>query len=534
MSIPEHYLKAELDKLVQTDPAIFSFIEHATLDGLWYWDLEDPEIEWMNKDFWSLFGYSSEEKKHLASEWQDMIFSEDLSVALDNFNRHLEDPSHPYDQLVRYRHKNGSTVWVRCRGLAIRDKSGKPIRMLGAHNDMTKAMQTQYRLQNALEELQDKNQDISNALARYRQLYENMHDGFAVTNLEGDIQEANTAYLSMIGYTMEELKGKNYRELTVNQEEFSRQDNINRQSLTERGYSDWFEADYTHKEGHQIPVQIRVHRVTDYFDGEDGIWAIIIDLSERKRLEKQRQLEEQMLFHSAKLASMGEMVTAIAHQWRQPLNVLSGVLSNIQDAHAHKTLSNSYLADLIKMADHHLQYMSNTINDFRDFLKPSPASSHFNLIDALESAKKIASAQLDSNQIVLDVASSCTSITLNGSISEFVQVLISLINNAKDAIVSRKKIQLISGIIKIYCETDNEKLSVLVKDNGGGIEKHLEERIFEPYFTTKEEQENAGIGLYLAKVIIERKFSSTLTIANTSDEETTFRISLTPDIWEKS
>jgi PAS domain S-box-containing protein len=124
------YLKNELDKLILSDISIFEFIKSGSLDGIWYWDLEHPENEWMSETFWEVMGYDSTKMKHLASEWQDKIFPEDLEVAIDNFNKHLEDPNHPYDQIVRYKHKDGSTVWVRCRGIAIRDKDGKPIRML--------------------------------------------------------------------------------------------------------------------------------------------------------------------------------------------------------------------------------------------------------------------------------------------------------------------------------------------------------------------------------------------------------------------
>ncbi len=124
-------------ELVKTDTSIFEFLQEGSLDGIWYWDLEKVENEWMSPRFWALFGYDPSEKKHLASEWQDIIDPEDLKVALENFNKHCENPDHPYDQTVRYTHKNGSSVWVRCRGIAIRDANGKPIRMLGAHNDVT-------------------------------------------------------------------------------------------------------------------------------------------------------------------------------------------------------------------------------------------------------------------------------------------------------------------------------------------------------------------------------------------------------------
>lgn len=133
----DHYLKAELYHKIQTDPTIFEFLESASLDGIWYWDLEHPENEWMSPKFWRTLGYDPSEKKHLSSEWQDLIHPEDRLVATENFVKHCENPDHPYDQVVRYLHKDGSMVWIRCRGIAIRDEKGKPIRMLGAHVDLT-------------------------------------------------------------------------------------------------------------------------------------------------------------------------------------------------------------------------------------------------------------------------------------------------------------------------------------------------------------------------------------------------------------
>lgn len=142
----ENYLKQELYHLIKSDESIFDFIQESSLDGLWYWDMEKPENEWMNPRFWTTLGYDPSEMPHKSSAWQHIIFQEDLSVAMTNFNRHCDDPKHPYDQVVRYKHKNGSTVWIRCRGLAIRDHSGKPIRMLGAHHDITKLKQAEEKL----------------------------------------------------------------------------------------------------------------------------------------------------------------------------------------------------------------------------------------------------------------------------------------------------------------------------------------------------------------------------------------------------
>lgn len=133
----EHYLKKELYELIRSDAAIFDFIQNVALDGLWFWDVERPEEEWMNPKFWEVLGYDHREMLHKTASWQEFIFPEDLRRTRYNTKKHLEDPNHPYDHVVRYRHKQGHTLWIRCRGKAIRDESGRALRMIGAHIDVT-------------------------------------------------------------------------------------------------------------------------------------------------------------------------------------------------------------------------------------------------------------------------------------------------------------------------------------------------------------------------------------------------------------
>ncbi len=132
-----HYLQQELSDRLAEDADLFRFLVDAGTDGFWYWNLEVPDDEWMSPSFWRCFGVDPSTKPHSPSAWQDLIHPVDRDIALLNFERHCADPDHPYDQVVRYRHADGSTVWVRCRGLALRDANGKPIRMLGTHNDVT-------------------------------------------------------------------------------------------------------------------------------------------------------------------------------------------------------------------------------------------------------------------------------------------------------------------------------------------------------------------------------------------------------------
>ncbi|USD34439.1 MULTISPECIES: sensor domain-containing diguanylate cyclase [Vibrio] len=155
-----NYLKSELYNLVSKDDSIFEFIYQYALDGIWYWDTVDGNNEWMSPGFWELLGYDPQEMEHLASEWQDIINSEDLETAIVNFQKHCENPEHSYDQVVRYQHKDGSTIWVRCRGVGIRDETGKVIRMLGAHTDVTQIKLAEEQLKEANEQLKKANAQL--------------------------------------------------------------------------------------------------------------------------------------------------------------------------------------------------------------------------------------------------------------------------------------------------------------------------------------------------------------------------------------
>lgn len=148
----EHYLKKELYNLIKTDDAIFEFIQKSSLDGMWYWDLEKPENEWMNEQFWTVLGYDPAKMAHTPAAWQEIVNQDDLKLAYQKVEEHLKYPSSVYDQILRYKHANGSTVWIHCRGVAIRDKDGKPLRMLGAHHDITEQKQDELKLQEAKEQ----------------------------------------------------------------------------------------------------------------------------------------------------------------------------------------------------------------------------------------------------------------------------------------------------------------------------------------------------------------------------------------------
>lgn len=199
----DNYLKVELYKLIKEDPNLFDFIQAGSLDGIWYWDLENTENEWMSPKFWQTLGYDPSEKKHLSSEWQEIIFKDDFKIAEENFQKHCTDPSYPYDQIVRYKHKDGSTVWIRCRGLAIRDKNGKPIRMLGSHLDITN--------------LKDKEETIKNLSSECETVFNTTQDAIFLMEVDANEQviykRLNKSHSETTGLTNKMVAGKTASEI---------------------------------------------------------------------------------------------------------------------------------------------------------------------------------------------------------------------------------------------------------------------------------------------------------------------------------
>lgn len=142
----EYYLKNEIYQRMRNDDSLFDFIQEGSLDGLWYRNLENTDDEWLSPRFWEVLGYDPKDKKHLYSEWQDIVFKDDYKQITDIFEKHLQDSKQPIDQIIRYKHKDGSIMWMHCRGIAIRDAGGKAIRLLGIHTNITSLKQKEAAL----------------------------------------------------------------------------------------------------------------------------------------------------------------------------------------------------------------------------------------------------------------------------------------------------------------------------------------------------------------------------------------------------
>lgn len=249
-----------------------------------------------------------------------------------------------------------------------------------------------------------------------------------------------------------------------------------------------------------------------------------------KNLQKEIQLKCQenltqykILQQQNKLVAMGEMLDAIAHQWRQPLNVINGVLMNLSDAYSLNELDDKYMNNQVDIANENIKYLSQTINDFRSFTKPNKKVSEFCLNRSLKKIQNIVNAQLKNHNILLEISIE-ESIKLFGCANELEQCIINLLSNSKDSLNLKSFNEEEKPTIKINCKKVDEKASIRIIDNGIGISKNNIEKIFEPYFTTKENMNGSGIGLYLSKSIIEKTFKGSLELKESENSHTCFEI----------
>ena len=238
------------------------------------------------------------------------------------------------------------------------------------------------------------------------------------------------------------------------------------------------------------------------------------DITVQKITESKLMENQVMLLQQARLASAGEMIGNISHQWRQPLNALGLLVQKLNIYYQRDILDDEKMNSSIEKSMELIKGMSTTIDDFRDFFNPTKEEEIFLVVDGLDKAYAIIEATIESNSIKYNLCIEDNSIEIFGYINEFSQVVVNLFNNAKDILIEK---QIKEGYIRVDVKSNSDEVIVSVTDNGGGIKESVMAKIFEPYFTTKEQGKGTGIGLYMSKIIIEDHHNGALDVVNTDD-----------------
>ena len=253
---------------------------------------------------------------------------------------------------------------------------------------------------------------------------------------------------------------------------------------------------------------------------EEALKALNASLEERVHKEVEaHQAKDKMMVQQAKMAAMGDMLSMIAHQWRQPLNQMSYIFMNIEGAYEYNELTKEYLDEKLKEGTNLLEFMSHTIDDFRDFFKPDKAREMHHIDEVMQSAISLIQKSLDIHNITLKRSFTCSSELLVYR-NELVQVLLNILSNAKDALIER---EVQEPLIFVELRESQEGVIIDISDNAGGVAIEDEKKIFDPYFTTKSAAQGTGLGLYMAKMILTEHLDASLTLIN-SEHGATFEI----------
>ncbi|MDD2698857.1 MAG: HAMP domain-containing sensor histidine kinase [Arcobacteraceae bacterium] len=227
-------------------------------------------------------------------------------------------------------------------------------------------------------------------------------------------------------------------------------------------------------------------------------------------VEKNRDKDQKLLTQS-RYAGMGEMIGNIAHQWRQPLSAISSTASGMTlqielDLASKEDILNSY-SKIIEFTN----FLTQTIDDFRGYLKEDKEKISFDVIDTFMKSKSIIEAVYKNNDIDLNIKEAKFRSPSFGFSSELAQVFLNILNNAKDALIEHKEKER-----RVYVDFIDEPLYNTIKiiDNAGGIPEHILNKIFDPYFTTKHKSQGTGIGLYMSKDIVEKNMQGELSVKN--------------------
>ena len=223
--------------------------------------------------------------------------------------------------------------------------------------------------------------------------------------------------------------------------------------------------------------------------------------------------KDKKILEQAKLARIGSMISMIAHQWRQPLSQLSGILMELETATRFKNVDENHIYNAIEKSDKMIEFMSNTIDDFRNFYKPDKIKEEFLVSVSCSKAINIIDATLKNFGIKLNINIKNDK-RVYGYPTEFAQVILNLLSNAKDVLVEK---EIKNPRIDISIDSKGVLSTITIKDNAGGIPEKNQELIFDPYYSTKDSSKGTGLGLYISKLIIERNMGGELSVYN--DEE---------------
>lgn len=321
--------------------------------------------------------------------------------------------------------------------------------------------------------------------------------GMIITDANQKILQVNKSFSKITGYTLDEVIGKKpalFKSGLHNKEFYDKMFD----SLRKNNF--WMgEITNIKKDGSLINEHLIIQSVLNEKNEVIYYVASFLDTTKQKEIENQLEINQQILLQQAKLAAMGEMLENIAHQWKQPLSIITTLTSGILLNKELNILTDEFLKDGLNNITNSVKYMSKTIDDFRNFYNNKLEKKEFSIKNSIEKSLVLLSSKLMKNNVI--IIKNIEDIEILGYENEIIQVYMNILNNAMDSLENLKdEIK----IIKITGRIEGNKAYIEFLDNAGGINEEIIDKIFDSHFTTKDATKGTGIGLYMSRIIISK------------------------------
>lgn len=460
--------------------------------GLWDWNLVTNEI-YFSKEWKKMLGYEDDEVSNTLEFWDKNVHPDDKEKAYEDILNNQNKKTKYYENIHRLKHKDGSWLWILDKGRTLFDKNGKPIRMIGFHSNVTKM------------------QNLKVELSKLKKVIEHSPISIVISDINGKIEYVNPHFCNVTGYTIEEAIGANPRILKSEYTSSLEYKNLWETIINKKTWVGRFKNKA--KDGKEFWESAIITPILDESNNITNFLAIKQEITKEIYLKEEIKNKEEMMIAQSRHAAMGEMISMIAHQWRQPISVIGMACNNILIDIELEMLDNEQLKDSAESMLEQTKYLSQTIEDFRDFFKPNKEKEIINPKVIIDETLSIMSKSLENNNIniIFDIKDDCNVKIYS---RELLQVFLNIIKNAKESFEG-KKIE--NQIIEISIKKVNHIVRIEIYDNAGNIDEKIKDKIFDPYFSTKDEKTGTGLGLYMSKTIVEKHLNGELGFFNKNE-----------------
>jgi len=358
-------------------------------------------------------------------------------------------------------------------------------------------------------EVKQRTKELDNLIKRYKQIFDDSHVVKLIVDPQtSQVFDANKTALKFYGYSKEKIRQLKSEDINIDLGETKNKEDIYSQIIKNEKNIFIFK----HKLANGEIRDVEVYSSSIDIDDKTYIYSIIRDVTEDIKIKKEYEEKQKLFYKQAKMASMGEMLENIAHQWRQPLSTITTAASGIKLRKEFDSLDNQFFEDSLDIVLKSANYLSQTIEDFRNFFKHSNSVEKFHIHIVLHESLNILKLKLQANNINVVIKDNCND-EIHGYKNELIQVFLNILNNCIDAF---KQLEQKEKLILINCNRIGKALVVTIQDNANGIDENILEKVFEPYFTTKHKSQGTGIGLYMSEQIVNKHFKGELTAQNNS------------------